>query len=233
MIKISNTEIYNLEGAIRGMRNPLNSWSKSDSGIVQVTDTKRGSYCSEFIIGKNDLKLAQKLILAGTDHSKFLRQIFVSVDITAPIYLWKELDTYKVGTVSNSTSTMHKLASSPIQASDFSFEAVNDVIAEENSTKEITKFIRGSGQYHAIINMCETLREKYNKTGDMKYWKALIQILPQGYNQTRTWTANYAVLRNIYFSRRYHKLSEWHQFCEWIEELKYGKQLICYEKEDK
>ena len=198
MIEVTNINVFNFEGAMRGMRNPMGSWDKNDS----TSDS----------IGEADMKLAKKLVLAGTDHSKFMRQIFVSMDITAPIYWWKEMDTYKVGTVANSTSTMHKLTSKPIEESDFSFDSDWDL--DFNLGKKY------------IINVCENLRKKYIETKDKRYWRALIQLLPESYNQTRTWTANYAILRNIYFARRNHKLQEWLDFCKMIESLPYGKELI-------
>ena len=181
---------------------------------------KDGPYENRFYFGPKDLKLAQSLIRAGTDESKFMRQIIVSVDITAPLYWWKEMDTYKVGTVANSTSTMHKLSSRPMEIKDFSFDKDWDL--DFNLAKEY------------VINACETLRQKYIQTKDKRYWRALIQLLPESYNQTRTWTANYAVLRNIYFARRNHKLTEWREFCQWIESLPWAKELICLEeKKDK
>ena len=175
---------------------------------------KDGPYEHRFYFGPKDLKLAQSLVRAGTDEAKFIRQIFISVDITAPLYWWKEMDTYKVGTVANSTSTMHKLSSRPIEINDFSFD------------KEFHS-------YHMVQNIvkdCEFLRQKYIETKDKTYWRALIQLLPESYNQTRTWTANYAVLRNIYFARRNHKLTEWREFCQWIESLPWAKELICLEE---
>ena len=219
-MELNYTNVYNFEGAFRGMRAPMNSWDKSDSVFTN----------NKTIIGENDLKLAQKLISAGAEHAKFMRQIFVSVDITAPIYWWKEMDTYKVSTVSNSTSTMHKLASKPITSSDFSFDNLDLEIAECPVTLNDNPFIITEWIFEdyidSIIDMCEDLRYMYNKTKDKRYWRALIQLLPESYNQTRTWTANYAILRNIYFQRRNHKLIEWHQFCDWIKSLPCGEELI-------
>ena len=180
---------------------------------------KDGPYEDRFYFGPKDLKLAQSLIRAGTDESKFMRQIIVSVDITAPLYWWKEMDTYKVGTIANSTSTMHKLGSKRLSIKDFSFDYVNEEINDV---------------FHEVIGQCEWLRQQYAETKDKRYWRALIQLLPESYNQTRTWTANYAVLRNIYFARRNHKLTEWREFCQWIESLPWAKELICLEeKKDK
>ena len=194
---------------------------------------KDGPYENRFYFGPKDLKLAQSLIRAGTDESKFMRQIIVSVDITAPLYWWKEMDTYKVGTVANSTSTMHKLTSRPIKNFDFSFDLCfysNSIL--ENGTYKYDYEVRE--MFDQIIQNCEWLRQKYVETKENYYWRALIQLLPESYNQTRTWTANYAVLRNIYFARRNHKLTEWREFCQWIESLPWAKELICLEeKKDK
>ena len=210
MILINEIEVGNFKGAFRGLRNPLNSWHLSDS----YTD-ENGSY----ILGEKDLDLAKRMIKGGPDESKFLRQIFVSMDITAPLYWWKEMDTYKVATVANSTSTMHKLTSKPIEASDFSFDSDEIFIGMEDKG-DIKDYMRNA------ISACNHLLNRYNETKDKRYWRALVQLLPEGYNQTRTWTANYQVLRSIYFARRNHKLIEWHTFCETIENLPYAKELI-------
>lgn len=217
MIKFENTEVMNWEGAIRGMRNPLNSWDKSDSKYGTVV---MGDYVRYPIpcIGKNDLELMQKLIKAGSDHRKFMRQILVSVDITAPLYWWKEFDTYKVGTVANSCSTMHKIASKPIELEDFSIDNFN--FDDYNSIELKDMFVN-------VIEDCEELRCKYNETQDSKYWRGLIQLLPSSYNQKRTVTLNYEVLRNIYKSRKFHKLNEWSiDFIKWMHSLPYAKKLI-------
>jgi len=204
ILKFENTEVFNFDGAFRGMRNPMNSWDKSDSYMGYDNDD-----LPSFKIGKNDMELAQKLIKAGSDHSKFLRQIMVSVDITAPLYWWKEFDTYKIGTVANSTSTMHKLSTTPITRECF----------ELNSPKCDVQEI--------FLQYLEGLRLKYLKTKDKTYWKELIEWLPEGWLQTRTVTLNYAVLRNMYFSRENHKLTEWSvNFIKWIESLSYSKELI-------
>lgn len=216
MIKFENTEVMNWEGAIRGMRNPLNSWSKSDSEWIHYPDAD-----PEFTIGENDLNLAQRLIKAGSDHRKFLRQILVSVDITAPFYWWKEFDTYKVGTVANSCSTMHKIHAKPIELSDFS---IDDFYIEDDGINLRDCFIN-------VVADCESLRRKYIETKDKKYWRGLIQLLPESYNQKRTLTLNYETLRNIYGSRRNHKLDEWSiGFIEWIDSLPYAEELIKYDR---
>lgn len=219
MIKFKNTKVMNFDGAIRGMRNPLNSWDKSDSGNClnvgkKCTECNMFEICDGdpmFTIGSNDINLAQRLIKAGSDHRKFLRQIFVSVDITAPLYWWKEFDTYKVATVANSCSTMHKIHSKPIELSDFSMN--EDML----------------GYFVDTIVECEKLRQEYLNTKDKNYWRALIQLLPCSYNQKRTVTLNYETLRNIYGSRRNHKLDEWSiDFMEWIDSLPYSEELIKY-----
>ena len=230
----------NFEGAFRGLRNPLESWEKSDSGINYQLLLEQLSYNKSpciwsrnfnnyyFTLGPKDLDLAQRMIKAGTSDRKFMRQIFVSVDITAPLYWWKEFDTYKIGTVANSTSTMHKLASTPITIDCFEIDDLTrelKVFDQEPYNYDTTI----DGCWEDIICICETLRQKYNETKDKRYWKELIRILPNAWLQTRTVTLNYEVLRNIYFQRRYHKLTEWHRFCEWIEQLPYGKELITYE----
>lgn len=201
-MEFKHTHTFNFENALRGMRNPMNSWDKADSFFGKTF----------WHIGDKDLELAQRLILAGNEHGKFMRQIFVSVDITAPIFWWKEMDTYKVGTTANSTSTMHKLISKPITEEDFEF--TKDWDLDFNMAKNY------------IVQRCEELRKKYIETKDRRYWRNLIEILPQSYLQTRSWTANYAILRNIYFQRQNHKLKEWHKFCEWTETLPYAAELI-------
>ena len=213
MIKFENTEVFNFEGALRGMRNPMNSWEKSDSQFYK-------GYID--IIGENDLNLAQRLIKAGTDHRKFLRQIFVSVDITAPLYWWKEFDTYKVATVSNSCSTMHKIHEKEFTLDDFSCEHF-----------EMLKFDKLGGLYNCIwclkdiIDILNSARDMYLKTKDKKYWWQMIQLLPSSYNQKRTISLNYETLRNIYNSRRNHKLDEWSiGFMKWIDSLPYAEELI-------
>lgn len=221
MIKIENIETFNFKGAFRGLRNPMNSWNKSDSYIDALTN--------KYIVGENDLKLARRMIGAGTDESKFMRQIFVSMDITAPLYWWKEADTYKIATVSNSCSTMHKITSNEITEENYSFDPEPDEPLTDLPTND---YIRILDIKNRAITDTEWLRKKYNETKDKRYWRLLIQINPDGWLQKRTWTGNYQNLRNIYFARKNHKLIEWKQFCQMIEQLPYGKELICYKKEN-
>lgn len=213
MIKVENIEVYGWETAIRGMRNPMNSWNKSDS-IFNAGFGSNGT-----ILGEDDLKLMQSLVKAGTDHSKFMRMINVTLDITAPLYWWKEFDTYKVGTVANSCSTMHKIHSKEFTLDDFSHEHLLTDKEREESMDFFLHLIAGLNYY----------RKKFNETKDKKYWWQMIQLLPSSYNQKRTVQLNYQVLRNIHFARRNHKLNEWHDFCHMIEELPYAKKLICLE----
>lgn len=207
MIKLERTAVMNLENAIRGMRNPFSSWEKSDSYFDE-------DKC--FVLGEADLALAHRLAVSGSDHRKYLRQIFVSVDITAPIYWWKEFDTYKVATVANSTSTMHKIHAKPFSVEDFSVDHLTD---------------EGRRALEAYLEYLECARKNYVETKDKQYWYDLIQLLPSGYNQMRTVTLNYETLINIYYGRRHHKLDEWHTLCEWIETLPYARELITV-KED-
>ena len=220
MIKIENIEVFNFEGAFRGLRNPMNSWNKSDSYIDALTN--------KYIVGENDLKLAQRMIGAGTDESKFMRQIFVSIDITAPLYWWKEADTYKIATVSNSCSTMHKITSSEITEENYSFDPEPDKPLTDLPTNDYVRILDIKNRAVADV---EWLRKKYNETKDKRYWRLLIQINPDGWLQKRTWTGNYQNLRNMYFARKNHKLIEWIQFCQIIEQLPYSKELICYKKD--
>lgn len=196
----------NFDNAIRGARNPMNSWTKSDSFFDG----------DEFVFGENDLDLATRLCDAGSDHRKFIRQIFVSVDITAPLYWWKEFDTYKVGTVANSTSTMHKIHSKPITVDDFSCDHMD---AEALAAME------------SVVSTLESLRLKYLETKDKSLWYSIIQLMPASYDQMRTVTLNYEVLRNIFHARQFHKLDEWHVFCDWIRSLPYAKELIIGKEE--
>lgn len=216
-MNITRSEVFNFQGAFRGLRNPMNSWDKSDSGYIRLKENETPA----FIIGQKDLELAQRMIGGGNEESKFLRQIFVSCDIEAPLYWWKEMDTYKIGTTANSCSTMHKLTSKEITLDMFSF----DDLPEEAKSLELMRA--------QIINYCEALRKEYLASKDKLIWRELIAILPSAFLQKRTWSANYQVLRNIYFQRRNHKLKEWQLFCDWIESLPMGKELICYKKEDK
>ena len=184
--------------------------------------------CEYAFIGHNDLDLAQRMIYAGSPNDKFLRQIFVSVDITAPLYWWKEMDTYKVGTTANSTSTMHKLASTPITRECFEKDDFDgSLIVFENYPYSPEETV--NDMWDSVIDVCESLRKRYLKTKDIRYWKELIRILPESWLQTRTWTANYSVLRQIYHWRKNHKLSEWHQFCDWVSKLPYANELLLFE----
>ena len=202
------TSVMNLENAMRGARNPMNSWGRMDSSYDED-----GNFC----LGPNDLDLGRRLRKAGSDHRKFIRQIFVSVDITAPLYWWKEYDTYKVATVANSTSTMHKIHSKAFELDDFS---------HDHLTKDSLEFMG------VIIDRLESIRQKFVAEKKKEDWYDLIQLLPSSYNQMRTCTMNYETLVNIYFARRNHKLQEWHTFCHWIESLPYAKELIIAQEEE-
>lgn len=274
-MNFEHTQVFNFEGALRGMRNPMNSWAKSDSytwadcdmdeayydetiydlgrkyfdNIVEGDDdvideaignkqdylmdqASLGTIWGEHarvrhVIGPNDMKLARRLIEAGGEHRKFLRQIFVSVDITAPLYWWKEFDTYKVGTTANSTSTMHKLASTPITLDCFETDDYQDTIIDEINHDPWTNKLKVEQHVEDIIQFLEHLRRLYNETKDKRYWKELIRWLPESWLQTRTITMNYENLRNMYHQRKNHKLTEWHSFCHWVEEcLPYAKEFI-------
>ena len=274
-MKFENTSVMNFEGAFRGLRNPLESWAKSDSffGILDLQydyedidevvsewinkenpeieyasdewynlDDKYYTWLSNnctlrygiysgpsdiAALGPNDLNLAQRMIKAGTSDRKFLRQIFVSVNITAPLYWWKELDTYKIGTIANSTSTMHKLASTPITKDCFEMDDFNeDIMMYQNEPYNPDTYM--SEFWDMFISDLEYLRKKYNETKDKRYWKELIRLLPESWLQTRTWTANYEILRNIYSQRKLHRLTEWHSFCDWVKTLPYAEELILY-----
>lgn len=202
MLRVERTNVMNLEGAMRGARNPMNSWARSDSYYNEDGD---------YILGENDLGLAVRLRRAGSDHRKFIRQIFVSVDITAPLYWWKEFDTYKVGTVANSTSTMHKIHAKPFSRDDFS--------CDKCSTEALAAL-------DALIVYLEDARLRFVETKDKGAWYDMIQLLPSSYNQMRTVTMNYENLVNMYFARRNHKLDEWHVFCDWIMTLPYAHEII-------
>lgn len=202
MLKVERISVMNMENAIRGARNPMNSWARMDS-------TYDGN--GNFILGENDLSLARRLAVAGSDHRKFLRQIIVSMDITAPLYWWKEFDTYKVGTVANSCSTMHRIHSKPFELADFSTDRM---------TEPALSVMR------SVVACLEEERVKFNETKDRAHWHNIIQLLPSSYNQMRTVTMNYEVLINVYYARRTHKLAEWHTLCHAIEELPYANELI-------
>ena len=206
MIDFNRVYVMNLENAISA-RNPMNSWARSDSYYDEN---------GQYILGENDLSLAKRLRNAGTsDHRKYLRQVMLSVDITAPMYWWKEYDTYKVATVANSTSTMHKIHSKPFEIDDFSHDHLT-----ENGLKVL----------RALVDEMEKIRLEYVETKDKSLWYDLIQLLPSSYNQMRTCTLNYETLINIYKSRKHHKLDEWRSFCEWIETLPYARELIIAEE---
>lgn len=224
MLKVENVEVLGWEHAIRGMRNPKNSWAKSDSG--PECPYKKEKCCGEcqqnFCIGPNDKQLMMALRNAGTDHRKFMRMITVYLDITAPLYWWKEFDTYKVGTVANSCSTMHKIAEKEFTLENFSCEHLLSYWGEEKVNPTIIypcTPMQHLNQTIACLNVC---RKKYLETKDKKYWWQMIQLLPSSYNQRRTVMLNYEVLANIYKSRRNHKLDEWHTFCDRIESLPYS-----------
>ncbi len=202
MLKVERVSVVNMENAIRGARNPMNSWARMDSYYNDA---------GEYVLGENDLALASKLAAAGSDHRKFLRQIIVSMDITAPLYWWKEFDTYKVGTVANSTSTMHKIQAKEFSRDDFSCDRLtDDALAVLDS----------------MIEYLESERVKFVETKEKSHWHNMIQLLPSSFNQMRTVSMNYEVLINIYYARRYHKLAEWHTLCEAIEKLPYADKLI-------
>lgn len=228
MIKLEHTETFNWEAAIRGMRNPMNSWEMSDSQVCAFEeeelcndlwkDRRNCGYPNHrsWCIGKNDLDLMKKLAKAGSDHRKYMRQIFVSVDITAPLYWWKEFDTYKVGTVANSCSTMHKIHERPLTLHDFSHEYL------EPEAKDVLL---------CVIQTLNALREYYCDFKNKGDWYQMIQLLPSSYNQKRTITMNYENLVNMYPARKNHKLDEWHVFCDWIESLPYSE-IITEVKKD-
>lgn len=224
MIKIENIEIFGWEAAIRGMRNPMNSWDKSDSyeNYTVTYEDYSEIRVPYYRVGAGDFALMKKLVKAGTDHSKFTRMINVTFDITAPLYWWKEFDTYKVGTVRNSCSTMHKITSKEFTFDDFSHEHLCDY-RNDDFMKISTDEWDGHAVIDITIRMLNFYREKYLETKDKKYWWQIIQLLPSSYNQRATIQLNYAVLRNMYHSRKNHKLDEWIDFCKWIETLPYSE----------
>ncbi len=204
MLKVERTSVMNLDGAIRGARNPMNSWAKSDSYFDEQ---------GNFVLGPADIDLGHRLAVSGSDHRKFLRQIFVSVDITAPLYWWKEFDTYKVGTVANSTSTMHKIHAKAFSRDDFSHDRLDD---------------GGLAMLDATIAYLESERQKFIADKENRQpWHNMIQMLPSSYNQMRTVTLNYENLINIYYARKSHKLTEWHTLCDWILTLPCAEEWIC------
>lgn len=230
MIRIENTGVYGFEAAIRGMRNPMNSWNQSDSHVcacadgyldcpMVLNDDEPAKECDpdkyNFCVGEKDFCLMKKLAAAGPDHGKFLRMITVTADITAPLYWYKEYDTYKVGTVANSCSTMHKIHAKEFDVNDFNHEHVEELTGDDYNMS-----------YDFLLRTVDILnyyRRKFLETNDKKYWWQLIQLLPSSYNQRRTVQLNYAVLKNIYHARKGHKLDEWNQFCQWIEGLPYSE----------
>ena len=209
MLTIENAETFGWEAAIRGMRSPKNSWDKSDSRWSSPDEN--GTDEPMYIIGENDLKLMKTLATAGQDHGKFLRMIHVQLDVTAPLYWWKEADTYSVGVVKNSCSTMQKIHAKEFTLDDFSHEHLYSPLHDLKPT----------------VDLLNVYRERFLDTKDKEDWWQLIQLLPSSYNQRRTWDLNYAVLRNIYHARRNHKIDEWHTLCDWIETLPYAEDLIC------
>lgn len=246
MLKTENAEVIGWEHAIRGMRNPKNSWEKSDSGVCATHGPAHCADCvytdchaddveigTKYILGPNDLNLMTTLRNAGTDHRKFMRMITVYLDITAPLYWWKEFDTYKVGTVANSCSTMHKIADKEFTLADFSCEHldrepyhrnwIESVIVDEDITSPHKVWMTPFDVLRCTIEMLNAYRENYLETKDKQDWWQMIQLLPSSYNQRRTVMLNYEVLANIYKSRRNHKLDEWHTFCDWIESLPYSE----------
>ena len=220
MLKTNNIRVYNWEGSLRGMRNPLNSWHLSDTDFEMKTNPQGVQYPT---IGENDYSLCKRLITAGPDHRKFLRQIFVSIDIDAPLFWWKEFDTYKVGTVANSCSTMHKIHSKEFTRADFSYETMSSETDEKSPIVYGCYKLSPSGLVDFTIHTLNYLRDKFNETKDKKYWRMMIEALPTSYNQLRTVTLNYEVLRNLYRARRHHKLTEWHTLCDVIEALPYSE----------
>lgn len=235
MLKIENTEVIGWEAVIRGMRNPMNSWDKSDSRFDSYDDCGDCAHCNLRFdecpaqqIGPNDLDLMTRLRNAGTDHRKFMRMITVYLDVTAPLYWWKEFDTYKVGTVANSCSTMHKIHEKEFTLEDFSCEhlyAEDEIDGMYYSTTAEEEFT-STDVLKVVIESLNNYRKMYLATKDKKEWWQMIQLLPSSYNQRRTVMLNYEVLANIYKSRRNHKLDEWHTFCDWIESLPYSELII-------
>ncbi len=234
MLKLENTEVMGWDAAIRGMRNPKNSWTKSDSGPGCRSEQGVETFCHEctegcpkpgYVLGKNDLHLAETLAGTGTDHRKFLRMIVVYTDIIAPLYWWKEYDTYKVGTVANSCSTMHRIAAKQFTLSDFSYGQLGGLYLE-NLQRTIDLLNDARDKYLWYLQQDKPLEEPKN------YWWQMIQLLPSSYNQRRTLMLNYEVLANIYPARRHHKLDEWHVFCDWIETLPYAQLITGKSKEE-
>ena len=225
MLTIENAQVFGFQAAIRGMRNPKNSWAKSDSTFELSTDE---SGVQMIDLGPADRTLAAALANSGPDDGKFLRMVHVQLDVTAPLYWWKEADQYKVGTVTDSCSTMHKIHAKEFTIDDFSHEHLTGETDGLWVNADGKDFMCSAYDFCAIT--CDVLnfyRKKFLETGDKRYWWQLIQLLPSSFNQRRTWDLNYAVLRNIYHARKNHKLDEWHTLCNWIETLPYAEELIC------
>lgn len=237
MIKIENTDVFGWEAAIRGMRNPKSSWFLSDSKFKEIFDTvnMRDCWRQYFVAGENDMKLMKTLAKAGDDHGKFLRMINVTVDLTAPLYWWKEFDTYKVGTVANSCSTMHKIHAKEFTLDDFSHEHLdNDLVfglCANDKHQEDDLCVTAKSALEVIVSLLNCYRKEFLKTHEKHWWWQMIQLLPSSYNQKRTVQLNYAVLKNMYFARRHHKLDEWHTLCDWVLELPYFKEICVQEEE--
>ena len=225
MITIENTDVSGWEAAIRGMRNPMNSWDKSDSSSIRIMDEITDECIGfEYLIGDNDLKLMKSLSKAGSDHGKFLRMINVTVDITAPLYWWKEFDTYKVGTVANSCSTMHKIHAKEFTLDDFSYEHLTHYSHNGELCRDWL------GDLEDTIDDLNFARAKFLETKDKLYWWQMIQLLPTSYNQKRTIQLNYQVLKSMYFARKDHKLDEWHTLCDWMLTLPFFKEICVNEQ---
>lgn len=247
-MKFGRTEVYGFEKALIGMRNPKNSWGKNDSkeyicyGVLENPENykafknEKHNFCRYIendalcvVIDENDMKLAQTLIKAGSEHRKFMRQIFVSVDITAPLYWWKEMDQYRINVTTNSTSTMHRLTSSPITLDCFETDDYDRNLSLADNPKDDDRLDNISTFEEDIIYVLENIRQKYLETKDKRYWKELVRWLPESWLQKRTITMNYENVRNMYFQRRTHKLTEWSEsFCKWVETLPYAEELIMY-----
>lgn len=243
MIKIEKTEVMGWESAIRGMRNPMNSWNRSDSGICGRGDMHIGcdncanripcnhSFDGSWQLGQEDHCLMMKLAKAGSVHGKFRRMITVYVDITAPIYFWSEFDTYKVGTVANSTSTMHKIHAKEFTLDDFSCEHLKDFDGYRDPVTNSPAITWFKMLFNDTIEHLNMARKLYLQTGDKQYWWQMIQLLPNSYHYTRTVMLNYEVLSGIYIYRKNHKLDEWREFCQWIEKLPYSEIITCNAEE--
>ena len=230
MLKVTHLEVDGWRAAIRGMRNPMNSWDKSDSGYFPVQTPPCNDISIEWVVGKNDLDLMQRLAKAGTDHSKYLRMITVTMDIDAPLYWWKEYDTYKVGTVANSCSTMHKIHAKEFTLDDFSCEHLFDRYGDPSMNLNYgDKYPKAVLQ--DLITVLNHFRTWFIQTKDKRYWWQMIQLLPTSYNQKRTVLVNYAVLQKMYHARKNHKLDEWREFCRIIEVMPFAKELIIGKEE--